>query len=226
MNGERGFKKIYIRRNIISIIGAIIVDFLSILILSFLWNDKYSTVIVSCLSGIIIASCVLVAITIIRIIKICRIFAEQEPYNYQYYMEYEIHKRVGKDRKDYTAKKIIDAKVKIPRKYTEWKKDLTSRNSKMLNNEDFYHFLIYSLRHANNYYESITTIMTPLEIGFMTVFLTVYVTKGGSAWDAIFAAAVVLFLLMRELYNCKNEIAYIEDVIEVLCHDCKEGNIK
>ncbi len=223
MDGERNCKKIYIRRNIIAIATALIVDFLSILIAAFLWNYKNSAIIVSCLSGIIIVSCVLFVITIIRIIKICQIFAEQEPYNYQYYMEYEIHKRVGKGRKDYTAKKIIDAKVKIPRKYTEWKKDIVSRNTQMQNNEDFYHFLIYFLRRANDYYESITTILTPLEIGFMTVFLTVYVTKGGSAWSAIFTAAVVLLMLTRELYKCKNEIAYIEDVIEVLCPDCKEG---
>ncbi len=206
-----------IKRNIVTIIISLIIDVLLFVISGFLPHDSVTEIIIALFVGTIITSIGVIVLAIIGIVKKRRIYNEQQPYKYQYLLEYEIYKRIGVRRKDRTAREIIIMKYEIPERYTDWREAVVNRNKTVVNNEDFYHFLKHSFRSMSSYYDGLSVILTPMEIGIMTVYLSVYVNKGGSIWEAFFTALFVLVLLTVELKNSKNEILYIYDVMEILC---------
>ena len=203
------------------ILVSIIVDVLLVVLTIIFYNSSIISILAPLMVSIVFASIFVIIFSIIAVIKKKRTnrALEQLPYNFNYQLEYEIYKRVDKKKKDRTAKEIEKMDIKLPNKYTVWKMGLLERNISLKNNEDFYHFLKRKLRRLKNNGESVAIILTPLEIGIMTVFLTSYIPKDESLWVAIPCASVLLVILMVELLKSKNEIAYVEDVIEVLCPD-------
>lgn len=138
-------------------------------------------------------------------------------YGFNYHLEYEIYKRIDKKRLDKLGKELVKQGITIPNRYTKWKTNILERYGLLLNNEDFFHFLKDKLRDQQKMHDSFAVILTPLEIGIMTVYLTVYLTKGGELWQAFWAAIFILVLLIIVRNSSKKEIEFCEDTIEIIC---------
>lgn len=218
---ERTPMKESIDRNIKIIIVMILLLIIVVVLGAIAFEYTSNELIVPIVGSFMIASLCVVAISSVGIFrKIQKNRAlKQLVYNYNYCLEHDIYRRVGKTKKDGTAKRIENNGILIPNKYSAWKEGLLQRNSALKNNEDFFHFLKYEIRVLRNIRDCIVIIATPLEIGVMTVLLSSYVSRGGDILMAILSAVELLIALVVLLTKNKNETLYVEDIIEVLCPD-------
>lgn len=217
-----------IKNNCIVILASIVVIIASVIIGALVLHSANTRTVVTIVSSIVLASLCAIVISAIVIIRKKRTnrTLEQLAYNYNYFLEYEIYKRVGRTNDDSFSKKLKERGVAIPNKYSVWKEGILQRNHSLENNEDFFHFLKYELRVLKHVRDYISLIATPLEIAIVTVFLSNHFSKGGSVLLALVPVIEVLAFLIYGLTKSKNEIAYVEDVMEILCpkYCCEKSN--
>ncbi len=145
------------------------------------------------------------------------------PYNYNYIMEYKIYMAIGKTKRSRFVKNLDKIGITIPDKYSMWKKDILFRYSSLINDEDFYHYLIYKQRWSKIQYDMIITVLTPVEIGIMTLILSDMGDKEGGGFIILGVATILVIFLTIESYRGKTESAYVSDIIDILCYDVKDS---
>lgn len=217
-----------IKSNCIVIIVSLFVITASVIIGAIVWHFASKRTIVALVSSLVLASLFAIVFSIIDIIRKIRAnrALKQLPYNYNDLLEYKIYKRVGRTKKDSFSKKLEKLEIVVPNKYSVWKEGILQRNRKLLDNEDFFHFLKYEARDLKLDRDYVAIIATPLEIAILTVFLSIHISKGGNVLFALVLVIEVLAFLMFGLMKSNNRISYVEDVMEVLCPKyCKEKKV-
>lgn len=139
------------------------------------------------------------------------------PYKFDYEAEFLIYRNIGKKKKEKVTKRLKD-EFKIPELYTVWKKDLMDRHKKLVNDEDFYHYLKRSLRNAKNMYDILVAVLIPVEIAVLTVFLSATDEQNGMGIALLVSSAILAVLLTSVLYKSKDESEFVSDVIDILCY--------
>lgn len=182
-------------------------------------DSKNNKTLATIIGGIIIFSIGVILFSLFGIIrkKQTNRALSLPPYNFKYSLEYDIYTSIAKTKRDRITKRIEKSGNDIPKRYTLWKEGLLQRYQSLIDNEDFFHFLVYKVRCSKDMRDGIAIITTPLEIGIMTVFLSAYVSKGGNLVLAILSAAFLLVVLTVEYEKTRSEISFVEDVISVLC---------
>lgn len=207
------------KSNCIAIIVSIVVTIASFVIGALVWHFFNNRVIVGIVSTVVLASICTIVFSVVAIFRKKRANRTlgQLAYNFNYSQEYEIYKRVGRAKNDGFSRELKDQGIVIPNKYTVWKEGILQRNGSLKNNEDFFHLLKHEVRVVKGLRDCIAVVATPLLIGIMTVFLAYYISKGGNSLLAMMPVMGMQFCLMFQLMKYKTEIAYVEDVIEILC---------
>lgn len=211
------------RPNRIAIIVSIVLVIVTFIIALIVFHYHNSQIIAAIVVGIVSAAILVIVFSargIVRKVNTNRAL-DRLDYNYNYLLEHEIYKRVGRTRRDRITKKIEKEKIVIPPKYTEWKKGLIERNQRLKDNEDFFHYLKKKARNLKNLQDTLAVIVTPLYVATFTLVLSSYFTTNPSKIEIILAVIPCYIGLMTfltiELITCKNELFYVEDIIEILC---------
>lgn len=153
--------------------------------------------------------------SIIRKKKWNRYLKNQLPYAFNYSLEYEIYKRIGRTNNKKWEKKYLSAERTIPHKYSEWKCSLSERYANLLGNEDFYRFLKKTSRSKEIYYDAIISVSVPMEIAVLTVMSSFARTQMEIMAILILSVVMILILVSKEMWGAKREKNFVDDVIEI-----------
>lgn len=211
-----------IKSNCIIFVLAGVILIVSVIIGCFFVNLEENKTIATLLGCVFIASLIVLVVSVIVIIlKRQTIQARSQlPYKYDYWLEYDIYRCITRTKTDKTTRRIEKKGISIPNRYSLWKEGVLQRNDYLRGNEDFFHFLNHRRRILKGMCDGIAIIVTPLEIGIMTVLLSAYVSKGGNLLMVILTASFTLVILLVEYMKTKKEIVYVEDVSRILCPTC------
>jgi hypothetical protein len=146
---------------------------------------------------------------------------KQRPYNFDYDLEFDIYKQIEKKKKGRKAKAIEKQGIEIPNKYSAWKAGVIERYPKLINNEDFFHFLKSKLRGAKSIYDKTITVTVPIEVGVMTLLVSIEASVDKSLAVNMVATGVMATVLVSALAvilsGYEKKKTFDEDLIEVLC---------
>lgn len=146
------------------------------------------------------------------------------PYDFDYEAELFVYKNIGRDKKEKVVKSL-KSNFQIPNVYTEWREQLTKRNEKIKDNENFYHFIKRCLRKAEKNSEFLSAITVPVEIALLTVLPTFDGSLIEKMITLLVCTGVLAFVISWKFYKYKHEIEFATDVIDILCPEfVSEGN--
>lgn len=138
-----------------------------------------------------------------------------EPYLFDYSCELHIYESVGKRKAEYE-------------KYSQWEKHIKEKYQNQLQSNDFYHFLRRKYRIKKNKYEMTKALLVPIEVAIIAVFAQNENMIGCISIGTIIAiiiAFVIVFMVSGEMTSCKNEINFLNDIIEII-NKTQEGERK
>lgn len=169
-----------------------------------------------------------IIITIINLVRKYNFNRSQRllPYGFDYNAEFIVYKNIGKT-KTKKAVKALKPDIQIPNVYTDWRTQLKHRNQEIIDDENFYHYLIRYLRNAKTMCEVSTSVLVPVEIALMTVTITSFGGNMDKMIGIIVSAIMIGIMLTCALYMFNEERDFISDIINILCpniSDKKEIN--
>ena len=144
---------------------------------------------------------------------------KHQPYTFKYIEEFEVYKRITTANNTRVPRKLKKAGRTIPDRYSKWKKEIEDNYSTIKNNEDFYHYLKSFLRSIKTQNEGLTIILVPSELAIVALLIEQYKDTNGYFFLALASMLFVVIIMTVELAKCKREMAYISDVIDILCPD-------
>lgn len=134
------------------------------------------------------------------------------PYAFDYQLELNTYKNIGLKK---TKGKIEVQKFE---RYTKWKEYILLKYKILMNNEDFYRFLKRTLRNKKTEKEMMTGLVTPVEVGILTIFFTV--NSGMDEMEIMFSLIIlsltIVVVVLYGILGAKNEIDFIEDFVEII----------
>lgn len=156
---------------------------------------------------------VLVLLSVVNIISIIDInkYLKNPAYGLDYQRELSTYSIIGKKSKAKNGASKFH-------KYTEWKEYIEEKFKRIINNEDAYRFMIRRLRSKESYKEIIISVAIPVEVGVFTVFYSagIGVSEIGTILSILFSSAFLIILVTVNYYDCKEEINFISDFIEIV----------
>lgn len=212
---KKGHYKAYIPS--IGVLGlSVVVLCVTVVLNILLHNDKIDInvnniqLVLGVVSGI---SLIMILVAIFSMIDINKTnkYLNSPAYGLNYEKEKECYKNVGLYRK-----KLKYGAVSY-KKYSEWKAHVLKDFDILIGKEDFYRFLMQSLRKKNLIKECILTLVLPIEITFVPMFLS-----GGDDLNATeIVACLILMLFMVifftvELINVQDDINFLTDLCEIV----------
>lgn len=129
-----------------------------------------------------------------------------EPYSFDYSCELEIYVSVGKKKARYE-------------KYSQWKKHIEEEYQIQIHSDDFYHFIRRRFRIKENKYDMIKALLVPVEVALIAVFAQDKSMIGNISYGTVYAfitALIIVVLATNEMISCKNEIHFLNDMIELI----------
>lgn len=142
---------------------------------------------------------------------------KQRPYNFDYDLEFAIYKQIGKEKKGRKAKAIEKQGIEIPNKYSTWKAGVIERYPKLINNEDFFHFLRAEVRRSKGFHDLTVAVATPIEVAVLSILLSFLGPQHVSLLSIILLTFFLTWLLSSDESKSRTKTAYFEDLIEILC---------
>lgn len=140
------------------------------------------------------------------------------PYGFDYEKELSIYKIIGQN------KKRIKNSAQEFEKYSEWKEYLEIEYSEHKKCDDFYRFLRRRLRNKKNTKDLLMMVLVPTEIAMFSVY---YGTNNTMDEVTMIISLIILVcflvsILSVNYFNAMEEVAFLEDYIEVLFGKEKE----
>lgn len=139
-------------------------------------------------------------------------YLKNPDYGLDYEKEYSTYRIIGKDKK-----KSKNGALKF-QKYSEWKEHIEDTFKLIIDDEDAYRFMISRLRSRDNYKELLISAVIPVEVGMLTVFYSagIDVSEMGTILSILVSAIVLLVIVIVNYLECKEEISFISDFIEIV----------
>ena len=133
-------------------------------------------------------------------------------YGIDYQKEFSTYRIIGLDKK-----KAKNGALRFS-KYTDWKNYIESDYKRIINNEDAYRFMIRILRGKESYKELIISALIPIEVGILSVFYAagIGISEIGTVFSILISAISLLVIVSNNYLECKEEIAFISDFIEIV----------
>lgn len=211
---DKFMKEKSIKSNIIWMIAVVFIGISSMFVIGFINNNIWRMI----LGVIFIVALAMFIINIAGIItkKTFNKNLINQPYGFDYEAELMVYKNIGRTKKRKIIKSL-KSDIQIPKIYTEWKNQLTSRYNNIIDNENFFHYIRRRLRNSEKSCEFFAAVIVPIEIALMTIIPTDNGSKVENFWSLLGTVVVLAIMLIWQYYKYKDETEFTTDVIEVLC---------